>query len=99
MTSLVDLVSKEELEQLATPAKFRLGEELAKEGAVELLEFGPRAAKAFVKGRQRGGRSVELYSRGGVLSWDCTCNKNREQPCQHVVATGLAIRKKAHKKE
>jgi len=60
--SFTDLLRPEALRSLATPSNFRLGEEIAKNGGVELVETSPLriVAKVQPKGGQR--RTVELCS-------------------------------------
>ena len=94
MKSVADYVSPESLRSLATPANLRLGEEIAKDEGVELVEFSPQLVTARV--RPRGGlrRTVELRSTEEGLTWRCTCTR-RGLFCKHCVAAALTTRKKS----
>lgn len=96
MPSVADLVERSIIEKLAIPSNVRLGEQLADQGAVELLEFAPLAVRAKVHGGVT--RTVELRSVRGKLAWDCTCTKARKRLCKHAVAVAQVTREKAPKR-
>jgi uncharacterized Zn finger protein len=87
MSSVADLVEPEHLRRLATPSNLRLGEEIARQGGVELLEFGPSKVTAKVGGGQR--RSVELDATPQGLAWKCTCATRPDLFCKHCVALAI----------
>jgi uncharacterized Zn finger protein len=95
MPSVADLVEPSAIEKLAIPSNIRLGRELAAQGAVEFLEFGPLIVKAKVRINQT--RTVELRSSRGKLVWKCTCRSHADVFCKHSVAVALKTREKAPK--
>ncbi len=88
--SLSDYLAPEKIYSLARPANLRLGEEIAKDSGVEIVESSPERIVARV--RPRGGvhRTVELSLGGEGLNWKCTCTKS-SLFCKHCVAVGIAI--------
>jgi uncharacterized Zn finger protein len=95
MPSVADLVGPSAIEKLAIPSNIRLGRELAAQGAVEFLEFGPLVVKAKVRINQT--RTVELRSVRGKLAWKCTCRSRADMFCKHCVAVALVTRGEAPK--
>ncbi len=93
MPSVADLVERAAIEKLAIPSNIRLGEELAAQGAVELLKVGPLTVTAKVHGGQT--RTVELRAGKGGLAWSCTCTKEPDVFCKHCVAVALVTWDKA----
>jgi uncharacterized Zn finger protein len=87
VSSVADLVEPDHLRRLATPANFRLGEEIARMGGVEFMEFGPCKIVAKVRNGQR--RSVELDSTPQGLAWTCTCSKRADLFCKHCIAVAI----------
>lgn len=93
VASLVDLLTPESVDDLATPANARLGSELAEAGEVELLDAGSQRVKARIGGAGSGSqrRNVELSLSKGQLDWACTCTSDRRLFCKHLVAAALAL--------
>jgi uncharacterized Zn finger protein len=96
MQSIADHVEPAKLKELATPADYRLGEEIKANGAVELEEFGPTRVVAHATGGQR--RLVELRSTPAGLGYTCTCSSKLDRPCKHVVAVALETWEKSPKR-
>ena len=96
VNSVADLVEPVRLSQLATPANYRMGQEIAASGAVELDEFGPLEVTA----RTTSGtpRRIELTSTSEGLEFRCTCSAHIARPCKHVDAVGLATWEKSPKR-
>jgi uncharacterized Zn finger protein len=100
MPSVADLVDPQALEALATPATLRLGREIAAQGGVEMLEFGPLKARAHV-GKVRSSetrRTTELRVEGKALDWSCTCTSKPDNFCKHCAALAVVIWEKAPKR-
>ncbi len=91
---LVDYLSPEVIVFLATPANFRLGQEIAQVNGVEIIESSPLLVTARVqpKGGQR--RSVELSSTEIGLKWKCTCT-GTGLFCKHCVEAALTVGKRS----
>jgi uncharacterized Zn finger protein len=89
MSSVADLVEPDHLRRLATPANLRLGEEIARGGGVELIEYGPCEVAARVADGQR--RRVTLSSTPQGLAWRCSCTKRPELFCKHCVAAAIVV--------
>jgi uncharacterized Zn finger protein len=87
MSSVADLVDPDHLRRLATRSNLRLGEEIVRQGGVELIEFGPSKVVARVGGGQR--RKAELDSTPQGLAWRCSCTSRRELFCKHCVALAI----------
>ena len=91
MPSIADLISPDALEALATPATLRLGREIAAQGGVEMVEFGPLTVRARV-GRVPSAetrRTTELSARGTELDWSCTCTRKPDNFCKHCAALAI----------
>lgn len=100
MPSVADLVGPAALESLATPATLRLGREIAAQGGVELIEFGPLKVRAHV-GKVPSSetrRTTELRVDGETLDWSCTCTRKADNFCKHCVALALVTWERAPKR-
>jgi uncharacterized Zn finger protein len=95
VNSVADLVEPVRLQQLATPANYRMGQGIAASGAVELDEFGP--LKVTARATSGTPRRIELTSTPEGLEFRCTCSAHIARPCKHVVAVGLTTWEKAPK--
>jgi uncharacterized Zn finger protein len=87
MKEVVELAQPDVLNVLTTPSEYRLGEEIAANGTVEIEESAPHRLVAHATGGQR--RLVELRSTENGLAYTCTCNSKLTRPCKHVVAVGI----------
>ena len=100
MASVADLVEPTALETLATPATLRLGREIAAQGGVEILEFGPLKVRAHV-GRVPSSetrRTTELRAYGKRLDWSCTCTSKPDNFCKHCAALAIVTWEKSPKR-
>ena len=95
VNSVADLVEPVRLQQLATPANYRMGQRIAASGAVELDEFGP--LKVTARTTSGTPRRIELTSTPEGLEFRCTCSAHIARPCKHVVAVGLTTWEKGTK--
>jgi uncharacterized Zn finger protein len=95
MKPVSELAQPNVLNVLATPSEFRLGEEIAKNGAVEIEQSTPERVIAHATGGQR--RLVELRASNEGLAYTCTCNSKLERPCKHVVAVGIVAWEQSQK--
>jgi uncharacterized Zn finger protein len=100
MPSVADLVEPTALETLATPATLRLGREIAEQGGVETIEFGPLKVRANV-GKVASAetrRTTELRADGKTLDWSCTCTGKPDNFCKHCAALAIVTWEKAPKR-
>lgn len=100
MPSVADLVEPTALETLATQATLRLGHEIAEQGGVELIEFGPLKVRAHV-GKVPSSetrRTAELRTDGRTLAWSCTCTGKPDNFCKHCAALAIVTWERAPKR-
>jgi uncharacterized Zn finger protein len=97
MDSVADLVTEDVVRQLAMPANFRLGQEIASAGEVRLEEFEPLMVRAHVGGKTTQPRNVTLQAGQDGLTWYCSCvsKKDPRYFCKHLVAAALETRRHA----
>ena len=100
MSSVADLVEATAVEELARRADIRLGTEIAGQGGVELVDFGPLLVRARVGGVAASPtrRTVVLETTPAGLSWSCTCTKKPNHFCKHCVAVAQVAWAKAPKR-
>ena len=72
MKQLLDLVAENNIQELATPADFRLGKEIARKGGVELVEISPVRVLARVQPRGGQKRTVQMSATEDDLKCKCT---------------------------
>jgi hypothetical protein len=72
MKKLLDLVDENTLQELATPADFRLGKEIVLNGGVKFVKAGPYNAIAKVQPVGGQKRTVALAATKQGLSCKCT---------------------------
>ena len=90
MNAIAAITKEELIQKLAIPSNIRLGQEIAKDGRVEITESQPSQVKAKVKGEPS--RKVEIKVAEGKLIWKCTCTSNINLFCKHCVAVSLVSR-------
>ena len=100
VASVADLVDPQRLRTLATPATLRLGREIVDADGVELTDFGPLVVRGRVRGAEPGTqrRTAELRVMGQTLGWECTCSRDPELFCKHLVALAIVTREQAPKR-
>jgi len=100
MPSVADLVEPAALDGLATPATLRLGREIATQGGVEMLDFGPLKVRARVGNvpSSETRRTTELRVEGRELEWSCTCTSKPDNFCKHCAALALVTWERAPKR-
>jgi uncharacterized Zn finger protein len=93
METIVELTEPEALKKLATPANFRLGKEIVRQGGVHFGNITSLRVSAKVGGVQAADqrRAVELTAFEDGLHWSCTCSSRRDLFCKHCAAVGLAL--------
>jgi uncharacterized Zn finger protein len=89
MPSVADLTDEDSLLRLSSSSNFRLGQEIAESGGVEIVEFGPVKVVAEVTPPGGVKRTVILVSSGQRLRWKCTCTSREDVFCKHCVAAGI----------
>lgn len=94
MNSVADLVLEDAIRQLATPANFRHGQEIAETNGVTFTEFSPLRVAAHVSGPSTQPRNTLLESTEAGLHWQCSCSNNKALFCKHLVATALEVNHK-----
>jgi hypothetical protein len=68
VNSVADLVEPVRLQQLATPANYRMGQGIAASGAVELDEFGPLKVTARTTSGNLTPDRIDIDTRGSGVS-------------------------------
>ncbi|MEW6144427.1 MAG: hypothetical protein AB1598_05355 [Thermodesulfobacteriota bacterium] len=95
MPSVADLTDEDSLLKLSSSSNFRLGQEIAESGGVELVEFGPVKVVAEVTPPGGVKRTVTLFLSGQRLGWKCTCMSRVDVFCKHCIAAGIVTRQNA----
>lgn len=93
MTALIDLIAEDKLRGLTQPAKITHGHELAEKGDIAFGVFRPDRIEAHTSLLGSSARTTALWLERGRLRWRCSCTKNPENFCRHLVATALAAQK------
>ncbi|HSX43970.1 MAG TPA: hypothetical protein VLE69_01560 [Candidatus Saccharimonadales bacterium] len=99
-TTVTDLVTQTQIEQLALPSNLAYGTEIFNRGAVELIQQKANIIEGWAGGlsgtvREGGGsrRRVTFTVENKSLRWNCTGNpKNHQIFCKHCVAIALTIK-------
>lgn len=85
----MQLFTKNQLKELATPASFQRGKEYYEEGYVRKISPKGNIFEGTVEGSYRYRLKMEVQ--GGKLSFQCSCPYDYEGICKHCIAFGLAI--------
>jgi hypothetical protein len=101
MRSVLELISKEIMEQLALPSNLRYGKAIFERGGIEIIELTPQKAEGWIGGlsgssAEGGGqrRRTQLIATPEGLEWHCAGNpKNHQIFCKHCVALALFLLK------
>lgn len=91
--SVLDPTTEDELRRLTQPAKIIHGHELAEKGDIAFGVFRPDRVEAQTSLLGSNTRTTALWLEDGKLRWRCSCTKNPENFCRHLVATALAAQK------
>ena len=89
MKPVLSLISLEQLEKLASRSNFRYGQEIFKNGKIEITKSNTFNIVATVKSKNKNARTAELSSTSKGLRWKCTCTGRKDLFCNHCVAVGI----------
>lgn len=81
----------EQLEKLASRSNFRYGQEIFKNGAIEIIKSNTFNIIAKVKSKNKNTRTTELFSTSKGFRWKCTCTGRKDLFCNHCVAVGIFV--------
>jgi len=97
MPKVADYISPEAVKKLATSSNYRLGEEIAKNGKVEFVEFSSLKviAQVSLPGKSSK-RTVEMNTNKNGLNYKCTCSNKQDWFCKHCVAVRIILWEKTH---
>ncbi len=84
-------VTEELLKDLASRSNFRLGKDIAKNGAITFMQSDVLHMVARVEFRNSQTRTVDVLSTPKGIKWKCTCSSRKDLFCQHCVAVGLTV--------
>ncbi len=92
MNKLADLVTEQKIRELAIPSNLRLGEEIVKHGAIEMIEETDDHVICKVQASEGEKRRVELdIEPPHTLIWKCSCAGELGTFCKHCVAAALKV--------
>lgn len=91
MKPLLSLISMDQLDQLASRSNFRYGQEIAKNGKIEITKSNTFNIFATVQSKNKNARAVELSSTSKGFRWKCTCTGRKDLFCNHCVAVGIFV--------
>lgn len=89
MKPVLSLISIDQLQELASRSNFRYGQEIVKNGKIEVTKSNAFNFIATVKSKNKETRTVELTSTSKGFRWKCTCTGRKDLFCNHCVAVGL----------
>lgn len=89
MKPVLELISLEKLEGLASRSNFRYGKNIFKNGDVGFEKVNAFNLVGMVEGGGTEKRSVEITSTAKGLRWKCSCTAKKDFFCKHCVALGL----------
>ena len=89
MKPILELVTPEELEKLASRSHFRYGQQIAEDGKITFSKVNTFNRVAEVEHGNSQKRTVQLMSTTKGFRWKCTCSARKDFFCQHCVAVGL----------
>lgn len=95
MHAVSDLVNDETIKDLASPADYQAGRQIADNDGVDFTEFTPLKVSAFVQPTSSLMRTAILEASDEGLTWHCTCASHEARFCEHLVATALETAKKS----
>lgn len=90
MKHLDDWFDERTLLDLAPPKVFLDGAAAAEHGSVEILEHDEQRLRSRVADTEV--YEAQFWLHDGELKWSCTCGAAAARPCEHLVASALAIR-------
>jgi uncharacterized Zn finger protein len=90
MKTVHDIVNKTYVEAHATPSNVRLGKELADSHKVEVVANDPEIIEARVLGDTK--RIVLFTATPQGVAWRCTCTKDKNLFCKHMVAVATVLK-------
>lgn len=89
MKPLRDLISADQVMELASRSNFRYGQQMAEEAEFTVLKENTYNIVAKVKHGNHDGRTVELMSTSKGFRWKCTCTSKKGYFCNHAVAVAM----------
>lgn len=89
MKSILSLISIEQLEELASRSNLRYGQEIFKNGKIEITKSNTFNIWAKVQSKNKQSQEVELSSTSKGFRWKCSCTGRKDLFCNHCVAVAL----------
>jgi uncharacterized Zn finger protein len=89
MKPLRNLLTEEQIEELASRSNFRYGKSLLDDGGITVIKSNVFNLIAEIKQGEHLVRTVKLESTPKGLRWKCSCTSKKNFFCEHCVAIGL----------